>query len=341
MLKPLTKPYIIAEAGTNHNGSLDSAFGLVDMAADANADSIKFQIIYPEGLYLPEIYENGAYKTNPVIEQRKKSMLKDSDYLRIAERAINRNIDFSASVFDEKGLDLLLKCEPKYVKIASCDLNNIRFLRKVAEKAGERGISIILSTGFATLDEIECTVTAVLKTGFKELVLLHCVSVYPAKLSQMNLSFIDELNNFGLPVGLSDHTGSNIAAAVALTKGAMYFEKHVTLDNKQEGFDHAHSIEAPQLRQYVTDLNEAFEALKPRKEKLTEEERTVRKRARRSLYTAKDMKAGERIREEDVLIVRPEETMTADEADGIIGRECREEIKRFESFIPRKIKKLL
>jgi N,N'-diacetyllegionaminate synthase len=339
MLKAALKPYVIAEAGTNHNGSLESAIGLVDMAAESKADSIKFQIIYPEGLYLTEIYQDGKYTANPVVEQRKKSMLKDGDYLKLASRAVDQGIDFTASVFDEKGLDLLLQCKPKYIKIASCDLNNIRFLRKVAQKAGESRVSIILSTGLSTLGEIERSVAEVLKTGFKELVLLHCVSVYPAKLSRMNLGFIRELKKtFGLPVGLSDHTQSNIAAAVALAEGAIYFEKHVTLDKKQEGFDHAHSIEGPELRQYVADLNDAFEALKPVTEKLSEDEMNVRKRARRALYAARDLKAGERISEEDVLIVRPEAAMAAHEADMIIGKVCKEDIGHFEPFTPGKLR---
>lgn len=326
------KPYVIAEAGANHNGSMKMAMDLIDMAGRAGADSIKFQIIYPEGLYLPEFYENGGYRPNPVIEQRRKLMLRDSDYSRLAEHAKAKQIDFSASVFDDKGLDLLLDCRPKYIKIASCDLNNLTFLRNAARKAGRKGVSLIISTGFSTFEEIDRSVKTIRGTGFADLVLLHCVSVYPAKLEQMNLGFIDELRRFGLPVGLSDHTGGNIAAAIALAKGAMVFEKHVTLDRKQEGFDHAHSIEGSELGQYVADLNEAFEALKPRADKLTEDEKSVKKRARRALYAARDIEAGEKISESDIAIVRPEAAMGADEADSIVGRVCKTDLKRFEPF---------
>ena len=128
---------MIAEAGANHNGSFETAMELIDMAARAKADSIKFQIIYTEGLYLSEFYENGSYRPNPVIEQRSKLMLRDSDYLKLAEHANSRKVDFSASVFDDRGLDLLLACKPKYIKIASCDLNNLTFLRKAAGMAGK------------------------------------------------------------------------------------------------------------------------------------------------------------------------------------------------------------
>jgi sialic acid synthase SpsE len=326
------KPYIIAEVGANHNGSFETAMGLIDMAALAKADSVKFQIIFPEGLYLPEFYENGSYRPNPVIEQRRKLMLKDSEYQKLAEHAKEKNIDFSASVFDERGLDLLLECSPKYIKLASCDLNNPALLRKAAEKAGRKEISIILSTGFSTYEEIERSVNTISKSGFKDLILLHCVSVYPVRLAQMNLGFIDQLKKFGFPVGLSDHTGSNTAAAVALAKGARYFEKHVTLDKKQEGFDHAHSIEGPELEKYVAHINEAFEALQPRAEKLTEDEKNVKKRARRALYAARDIKAGEKIAEADILIVRPEAAMSADQVDSIIGKICKNDMKKFEPF---------
>jgi len=328
------KPYVIAEAGANHNGSFETAMELIDMAAKSKADSIKFQIIHPEGLYLPEFYENGSYRPNPVIEQRRKLMLRDDDYLKLAERAASRGIEFSASVFDEKGLDLLLECKPAYIKIASCDLNNLTFLRKAAEKAGRHGASIVLSTGFSTYGEIDRSVKTIRETGFAALALLHCVSVYPARLANMNLGFIDELREFGLPVGLSDHTGGTTAAAIALAKGAVVFEKHVTLDRKQEGFDHAHSVEGPELEQYIADINEAFEALKPRVDKLTEDEKNVKKRARRALYAARDIKAGEKISEFDIAIVRPEAAMGADEADSIIGRICRANLKRFEPFTP-------
>jgi sialic acid synthase SpsE len=328
-----TKPYIIAEAGTNHNGYIDTALKLVDLAKNAHAHSVKFQIINPEGLYVPSFYDNGNYKPNPIIEQRKKFMLKDYDYKRIANYAIERGIDFSASVFDDKSLNLLLKYNPPYIKVASCDLNNISFLKKVAERATEKKVRIILSTGMSTLSEIERSISEIFKTGFQDIVLLHCVSVYPAKLSQMNLGFIDVLKNtFALPIGLSDHTSNSIAAAIALSKGATYFEKHITLDKTQEGFDHTYALEEPEFVQYVVDIYNAYEALQNRQMKLTQDEINIKKRARRSLYAARELKKGEVIREKDILIVRPEAKMGADEIDIIIGKRCRTTIMQYQPF---------
>ncbi|MBI5623166.1 MAG: N-acetylneuraminate synthase family protein [Elusimicrobia bacterium] len=332
---PGRKPFVIAEAGNNHNGDLKTALGLVDLAKRADADSVKFQIINPEGLYLPAFYEGGGYRANPVIEARRRTALCDDDYGRIAEHCKARGMDWSASVFDEESLALLLRLRPSYVKIASCDLNNIMFLKKAAQRAGAEGVRMVLSTGMSTLGEIERSVAALAKEGFSDLVLLHCVSVYPAPLVRMNLGFIDVLKKtFALPVGLSDHTQDSLASVMALAKGAEYFEKHVTLSRDQEGFDHAHSLEEPAFARYVKDLRESFEAVSGGGEKLSEEELAVRRRARRSLYAARRLERGEAVREEDVLVVRPEAAMRADEAGSVVGKRCKDAIMQYQPFTP-------
>jgi N,N'-diacetyllegionaminate synthase len=325
--------HIIAEAGTNHNGDLDTALMLVDLAKRAKAQSVKFQIINPEGLYLPVLFENGTCRPNPIIEQRRRYMLSNGDYRKIAAYAKNLGMEFSASVFDEEGIELLLACNPSYLKIASCDLNNLYFLRKAAEKAGERNIPIILSTGFSTLKEIEKSVAEIIFTGFKDIILLHCVSIYPAVLAQMNLGFIDVLKHvFGLPIGLSDHTSSSIAAAIAMSKGATYFEKHVTLDKSQNGFDHSYALEQLEFIQYVQDLNDTYKALQTKNQKLSNEELKVKQRARRALYAARKLKAGEAISEQDILILRPEADMAADEVDFLIGKRCKADTMQYQPF---------
>ena len=189
--------HIIAEAGTNHNGNFETAINLIDVAKKAGADSVKFQIIYPDGLYLPGVYEFGHYDIKEVIAMRKKFMLKDEEYVALGKYCNEIDIDFSASVFDQRGIDLLASMNPKYIKIASTDLNNISFLRKVAE----RGIKTILSTGMSTLQDVEKSVDEMKKAGLDDIVLMHCVSAYPAKLENMNLGFIDTLKSeLGLPV---------------------------------------------------------------------------------------------------------------------------------------------
>lgn len=326
--------HIIAEAGTNHNGSVAKAKDLIAIASRAKADSVKFQIINPWGLYLPGDYEYGHYDIKKVIKIRESTVLSDEQYAELNVFARQQNIRFSASVFDEQGLDLLLKFNPPYVKLASCDLNNTRFLKQVAEK----GKKMIISTGMSTLGDIEKSLKVLEGTGNRDIVLLHCVSVYPATLSQANLSFIDTLkNNFGFPIGFSDHTGDSVASCLALVKGATWFEKHFTADHTQEGFDHAYAMEEAGFTKYVEDLYSALEALEKKEIKITDAEKYTRKRARRSLYASRNILRGETIRDEDVLVVRPEGIMDADDINLIVGRITTSDIKQYEAFSLEKV----
>ena len=271
----MSRVHIIAEAGVNHNGDVDTALRLIDAAKAAGADSVKFQIINPEGLYLPRILTNGNYEDNPAISARRQTMLSDDDYRRLAAYCREQAIGFSASVFDRQGLDLLDELEVPYFKVASTDLDNVAFVREVAE----RGRRVVLSTGMSTMPEIERTVEAVRATGNRDLVLLHCVSVYPADLSIMRLAFIDELRALGYPVGLSDHTQSSIAAAIGVAKGISVLEKHYTLDRAQDGFDHANSLDPAEFERYVGDVRDAEAALDPEMPKVGDAEATTAQRA--------------------------------------------------------------
>jgi sialic acid synthase SpsE len=325
----VSRVHVIAEAGNNHNGDPATASELIGVAAAAGADSVKFQIIYPEGLYLPAFPRDGGYEENEVIAQRRKFMLADDDYRRLAAEAAERGIAFSASVFDRRGLDLLDSLDPAYLKVASCDLNNVAFVREVAE----RGRKVVLSTGMSTLEEVKRTVDAALSTGNEDLVLLHCVSVYPATLEQMRLSFLDELREaFGLPIGLSDHTPTSTAAAMAIAKGATWIEKHFTLDKTQEGFDHAYALEPDELRAFVADLRAAERALATDGEKIGPAEREVMKRARRAIYAATDLEEGTVLSADDLLVVRPEGPLDAAHLDEVVGRRLARPLRRYEAL---------
>ncbi len=319
--------HIIAEAGTNHGGCLETAKQLVDVAARARADSVKFQIIYPEGLYLPQIWTNGHCEPNQVFQQRAAGMLRDDDYRTLAEYARQCGIPLSASIFDRRGLDLLDELDPPYFKIASCDLNNTRLLKQTAE----RGRTMVVSTGMATLGEIERAVEAIVSTGHTDLVLMHCVSVYPCPLEKMNLHFLDVLREaFGFPIGLSDHTESSLAAAMAVAKGVTWIEKHFTLDRSAEGFDHHYALEPDALAAFVQDVRASWQACQPAATKIGAEEKNVQQRARRGVYAARDLQPNEVIREEDLLVVRPAGPIGPDELDGIIGRPVRVPIRRYQ-----------
>jgi sialic acid synthase SpsE len=162
---------------------------------------------------------------------------------------------------------------------------------------------------------------------------MHCVSVYPARLEETNLSFIDVLaTRFGFPVGFSDHTEGATAAAVAVAKGATFIEKHVTRDRGQEGFDHRHALEESAMSAYVAEIRAARNAVRPADDKVGPGERETRRRARRALYAARDMQAGELVRDADVLIVRPEGPLGAHQIDELVGRRLRRDVARHEPF---------
>jgi sialic acid synthase SpsE len=332
--------HIIAEAGSNHNGSIENAKKLIDIAANAQADSVKFQIINTWGLYLPGNYEYGHYNLEDVLAFRKKTEFKPEDIRILSEYSKPKKIQFSASIFDEEGLNMLNEVNPSYIKIASGDLNNLRLIRNILANSSNES-KLILSTGMSTLSDIERTVNEIDKNGhLNRLVLLHCVSIYPARIEETNLSFIATLKKtFGTQVGFSDHTKDSKAALIALGIGATWFEKHFTFDKKAEGLDHKHAADETELKQYVDDLRKGEKALIDKKEdKISEGEFYTRKRARRALYASRDMKAGEIIKDEDILCVRPEGPMQADEIDFLIGKQLAEEIKQYKPFTKDAIK---
>lgn len=323
----MSVPYVIAEAGTNHNGRIEDAIKLVELAVSLKADSVKFQIINPAGLYVPKLLIKGELVASEVFEKRQKYVLPYRDYEKLKAICDQKGIDFSASVFDEEGLDFLASLKPRYLKIASCDLNYHRFLRLAARK----GIKIILSTGMSTLDEIRASVDILRSSGHADVVLLHCVSIYPAPLEEMNLGFIRKLRRiFEYPVGLSDHTRSSVASCIALTLGASVIEKHLTYDRNAEGFDHANALDGDEFTAFLADVRGAARAIKGDDRQVTDKERDVSQRARRSVYAARDMSAGESVGVEDILIVRPTAYVSASDADRVLNKRLRRPLQKFE-----------
>ncbi len=323
-------PHIIAEACTNHNGSLAKACELVDIAAAAGADSVKFQIINPEGLYLPRVRdEHGAWIENSVVAQRRAAMLTDDEYRALAAYAAEKKLPFSGSIFDRKSLDLLCELNAPYLKIASTDCNNFPFLADAAA----RGKRIVLSTGMASLGEIERAVETITGQGNDDLVLLHCVSVYPCPLELANLGFIATLRSaFGFSVGFSDHTGDHAAAAIAIALGAEWLEKHYTWDRTAPGFDHANSLDPAQFAAYVAAARAAQAALQRPVAKISEKEAAVRTRASRALHAARDLQPGDTITDTDVLIVRPAGPLAPGDLGLVLGRKMQRAISQFEPF---------
>lgn len=321
--------HIIAEAGTNHGG--DPAVGrqLIDIAADGGADSVKFQVIYPEGLYLPATWQDGELVDNEVFAIRRAAMLDDAEWPGLAAHARQRGLGFSASVFDDRGLDLLDELDADYVKLASTDLNNHGLLRAAAA----RGRRVVLSTGLSSLAEVHDAVEVFTAAGGDDLVLLHCVSIYPAPVERANVGFVEVLRReFGLPVGFSDHTESSVAAVAAVALGATWLEKHITFDRGAEGFDHVYAAEPDTFAAYVADVRAASAALAGTDGKVSDDEASVRDRARRSVYAATDLDAGHVLGAEDLLVVRPPGPLDPGDVDGLLGRPLERPLRRYEAL---------
>jgi len=315
IIKNFSRPYMIAEIGSNHNGDMRLARKLIDAAKAAGCDCAKFQAWSKKSLFSRKAYEN-----NPVLEKEidlysvsKDDLLELSDYCRL------KGIDFSSSVFSNSEADLICdQLNAPFVKIASMDLNNYPLLEYVAGKHRP----IILSTGLGTLNEIEKAVELIKREGNNQIVLLHCVSLYPPKDEQIHLNNIDMLRNKfpEIPVGFSDHTMGITISIAAICKGACVIEKHFTLDRQMEGWDHAISLTPPEMRCLVEEGERIVKALGSFQRVLEDEDHEKVRLFRRSIVAAKDIPVGKKIGRQDLDLKRPGTGITPEKLSEFIGR---------------------
>ena len=245
---------VIAEASSNHNGNLQDAIELINIAARAKASSVKFQFIFPDGLYVPKYISGGQVLENDVYRQREQEMLTDDEWSQVWIHATKMGLEVFASVFCVKGVRLLKELGSRTVKIASTDLNNTELIKMCLEEFDR----CILSTGMASFSDIENTLLEINYTDFKSKIeLMHCVSSYPCALEKCNLKRIKALEaTFGIKVGYSDHTLGVASACAAMALGCTTFEKHFTFDQNLSGFDHAHAEDALGLSRYTKQLSQ-------------------------------------------------------------------------------------
>lgn len=297
----------IAEAGINHDGDLEKAKKMVDAAANAGADYLKIQSFKADKLVTPDALtstyiDEGSYEGESFRDLLRRLELSENDHLDLKEYCDSKDIRFLSTAFDERSFDLLVKLGIDIVKVASGNLTNIPLLRYMASPK----LPMIVSTGMATLGEIEEAVDAIFKEGNNKIVLLHCIAWYPAEIETTNLCYMETLRKaFGFPVGYSDHTlGINMSIA-ARALGAVVLEKHFTLDAKQFGPDHAASIEPDQLRELVRGVREVEAGLGTTVRKFGEKEQGQRKVHRCSLVVNKSIKSGEFFTIDNLTIKRP------------------------------------
>jgi len=320
--------HVCADIGLRHGGSTAAARTLLDLAVDAGVDSVKLQIVHPEALTLPVAWSDGNAFQDDRFDEQVAAMLPDQAYADLAAHATAQGIGFGVGVFDPRGIELAEAIDASYLRISSGDLTH----HKLLHLAAETGRRLVLSTGMATLAEIEQAVDVVFRVGLEDVVLLHGVSVYPAPLERMNLSFLDVLARaFDVPVGLTDHTEDGFAAAIAAGMGVSWIEKHLRPNGPP---DRTHARAPIAFAEFVANLRSCEAACRWRRPKVGEAEMTSRRALRRGLYAAREIEPGDRLQPEDILVVRPEGPMGPDQLTRLIGTTARRHIARFEPFKP-------
>jgi len=320
--------FIIAEAGVNHNGDIDMAKKLIDVAREAGADAVKFQTFKAEGA-VSKNAEKAAYQKETTGAQEsqfdmiKKLELSTRDFAELFTYAQRKGIIFLSSPFDEGSVDLLDRLDVPAFKIASGEITNFPLLKYIARKKKP----IILSTGMSTLAEVEEALDVIREEGIQEIILLHCVSCYPAKVEDINLKAMETLKHtFKLPVGLSDHTLGITIPIAAVTLGACIIEKHFTLDKNLSGPDHKASLEPEELRQMVQAIRDVEKARGDGIKKPTREEEENKKVARRSIVARVDIPKGTTISEEMLDVKRPGTGIKPKYLNKVIGIKAKENI---------------
>lgn len=317
-------PFVIAEAGVNHNGSYDEARRLVDIAFDAGADAVKFQMFRATEL-VTEAAPVAAYqqRTGDTSQQAllAKLELPRDAFAQLNEHCAARGIAFLATPFGFADLAALRGLRPPAIKIASPDLGNVPLLRAAAST----GLPLLISTGAADGAEIKATVGRLRDWAVLERSLfLHCVSAYPTPTNALNLRALARLAQLTeTPVGLSDHSTSVQTGAWAVCCGAVVLEKHFTRDPSADGPDHAVSLDAKGLRDYIAAARAAHAALGDGVLRVAPLEEDVRQAARRSIVAKHALRAGARLTPNDLAVKRPAGGIDPGDWDGVIGRTLR------------------
>jgi N,N'-diacetyllegionaminate synthase len=319
---------ILAEAGVNHDGELDRARALVRAAAEAGADAVKFQTFSADRLVTrtapqADYQVRGEGEVSTQHAMLKRLELTRADHVALVRQCVEVDLVFLSSPFDEASADLLDELEVPAFKLGSGELTNLPLLQHVARK----GRPMILSTGMADLGEVEAALIAVRRAGDPPVVLLHCVSCYPAHPAEVNLRAMETLRGaFGVPVGYSDHTLGHEAALAAVALGACVIEKHFTVDCTLPGPDHQASIEPVELAALVASIRQVEMTLGHGRKVPLLREAEIAEVARKSLVAARDVAAGEVLDADAVAILRPGTGLAPAERDSVIGRTAAEAI---------------
>ena len=333
----MSKVLIIAEAGVNHNGNIETAKKLIDAASDAKVDYVKFQTFKANKL-VTKSAQKASYQNKNIgnnegqLQMLKKLELSEEDHIELIDYCNTKNIKFLSTAFDADSIQLLKKLGITIGKIPSGEITNLPYLRHMSTTFPE----IILSTGMTDMEEIEAAVDALIKAGTskKNITILHCNTEYPTPMIDVNLlAMLDIKKHFATQVGYSDHTLGIEVPVAAVALGATIIEKHFTLDRNLEGPDHAASLEPDELKKMVESIRNIEQALGDGVKKPSSSETKNKTAARKSIVAAKNINAGELFSEENLTVKRPGNGISPMQWDAVIGTKAKQDFKEDELII--------
>ncbi|MGA8493603.1 MAG: pseudaminic acid synthase [Terriglobales bacterium] len=322
--------YMVAELSANHNQDFEQAVRLIHAAKESGADAVKVQTYTPDTITIPSNREYFYIRSGTIWDGRTLYELYGEAYTpwdwqpRLKQVAEDLGLDFFSSAFDPTAVDFLESMDVPAYKLASCELVDIPLLQKISRT----GKPLIISTGMATIEEIEEAVATARRAGAEQIALLRCTSAYPALPSEMNLRTIPELTRrFQVPVGLSDHTMDIAVPVAAVALGACIIEKHFTLSRSLKGPDSTFSLEPSEFKAMVGAVRVAEEALGEIHFGLTDSERSSRG-FRRSLFVVRDVRQGEAFSEKNVRSIRPGHGLHTRHLPQVVGKHASRNIDR-------------
>lgn len=333
-----SKVFVIAEIGINHNGSPGQAEKLIDAAAACGADAVKFQSFRADKLLIPsrDRYAQQGNGAESAYQMMRRFELSFADQERLKKYADKRGILFMSTPFDEESVDFLDSLDVPLFKIASADITHVPLLRHIAAK----GKPVFLSTGMSFLSEVADALWNLRAGGAQEILLMHCVSSYPAAPQDMNLRALETLQSyFELPVGLSDHSQGYLFPLIAVAMGAVVIEKHFTLDKEASGPDHQASLDPADMQALVRHLREVESSLGDGRKRPSDGEEEGRLLGRRSIVAAADIRADEAIAHWMLDFKRPGTGLEPKYWEKIVGMTARRNIEKdtilqWEDLVP-------
>lgn len=328
------KCIIIAEAGVNHNGDVNTALKLCDAAKKVGADVIKFQTWKTENLITTNVKQAEYQRRNTGKKESQFDMLKKleltyGEFKEIKKHCDDIGIEFASTGDDQEDIDFLVELGIPFIKIGSGDIGNVSFLKYI----GTKGLPVILSTGMSTLADVDISINALKTGGATDITVLHCTTNYPCPYEDVNLKAMLTLRDaFHLPVGYSDHTIGRDVAVSAVSLGATVIEKHFTLDCNMEGPDHAASTDPAGFAELVKGIRTVEKALGTGIKEPTVAETKISQVVTKRIVAKKDIVQGEQFTDTNLCIKRNDTGLLAREWDGIIGKRANKAFSQDEGI---------